>query len=332
MTTIRKVISISIPELKPGDILIFRPSPNIFPNQKLIIFFQSLLCCLPLGGEDNAIHAAVKTEDKIAHMYQVGDQCGYFHHTLETMQSEEAKFHPDNRDRPFVVFRPKNQKAAKLVANIVSDEKNNSKIKWENTKFVLPLLHPSFWGLSKESLIPNDTKLPSSAICTEFVIEAIKVAECQRNKAGDKIPDRINIRPLSTPKALEAYLYNDKENYDMFVYPGKNPFQKVLNAITAELVRIEKRHYSSNEHSRKKRKRVAFECKRRIHYYANAEIKLTELEKCLELLNVVMPILNEHSGFNWFGLRNTQSYNAIRHEVSNMGIFERDYLKVHKKM
>lgn len=335
MTATRAISQIRLQDLKRGDILLFRPSPAMFPCQPWIIRFQSL-AWLP-DGNDDTTHSAMcvdndeKTGPVIAHTYQVDEKWGYFRHTLRVMQEEEAKFHPSNIDRPFLVFRPKNQKAAALAADIAGDEKANKDIQWTTGKLIKPFFRPSFWGLAKDRPFAKEPKtMPSEAICTEFVIKAVKIAEYKRHEAGEKIPDRMCIRSSSSPKALESYLYNDRENYELFVYPGKNPLQKLITNITAELKNIEARHFSCNAHSRVKRQVVALMCEQMAEKYKGADNNVSELDQCLELLSKVMPVLNQHSGFSWFGLRNTASYNVVRDQVRKMGIFERDIQKYTK--
>lgn len=324
----RSIKGIRPSDLKPGDILLFRSSPTPFTCQKMIMFFQGLLSLS--HGHSDTTHAAVCVDNDekkgpiIAHSYEMGDQCGYIRQPLSEMQAAEENSLEGNGDRPFLVFRPKDQYAAKVVAEVAGNQKKNRHIKWTTKQAIKTYFRCAFWSLSEERAMSKTVKtMPKEAICSQFVIRSIKVAEHKRYTEGETIINRLTIRSSSTPKALEACLYKDVNNYDFMVYPGAKPFESLIKAIKTELKAIKARHYTSNEYSQLKRRKVRQHYKALLKKYKYAEFQ-SELDSCLELLSIVMPILNQHAGFGWFGLCNTTSYNSIRDEARKLGIFERD--------
>jgi hypothetical protein len=315
-------------DLKPGDILLFRPSKKPFKSQETVKFFQILLSLQ--HGHYDTIHVAVcvaieNGQPVIAHTYEMNTRKdsprGYFRQPLQAMLDYENGLMEGNGDRPFLVFRPKNQAAAKVVADIAGDEKANCDIKWTYKKAIRTYFRPAFWRLDENRPFKNNKSMPKEAICSQFVINAIKLAEQQRFQKGETILNRITIRSSSTPKALESCLYNDRANYDLLVYPGQNAYWVLMSAIRMQLQRVRKR---CDELAHKKyQDGIALYHKIRKEHKKNDKA-LNFLDKSLDLLRAIMPILNRHTGFSFFGLCNTASYNKVRDKARQMGIFERD--------
>lgn len=328
----RKVGCISdIKDVKPGDILLFRPSKTLFPSHNTIIFFQSLLS-LDHGHYDT-IHVAICVGNEggnpiIAHSYELAKdgkiaKRGYVKQSLQEMFDHEGKVISGNDDRPFLLFRPKDRAAAKETAKVAGDEQANQHIEWTYYQAIRTFFRPAFWGLDPDRPMLNNKSMPEAAICSQFVISAIKLAEQNRNNRKEVFLDRINIRESSTPKALEACLYNDVNNYDLFCYPGKRAYKDLRKEIIAQLKRILTRE-STDPLAKNKYLDGIRQYKKVRASHKNPANNQNRLDRCLDLLSTMLPILNRHTGFSWFGLANTTSYNHVVAAARKMGIFERD--------
>jgi hypothetical protein len=317
-------------DIKPGDILLFRSSRIPFKSQKVVMFFQMLLSLQ--RGHFDTIHAAVcvAIEDGqpvIAHSYEYQTSCkshlGYIRQSLQSMLEFEGKDNPDNKDRSFLVFRYKDLAAALELAKVAGDEKANQHIKWTYTQAARTYFRPAFWGLNENRPISNNKKMPDTAICSQFVINAIKIAEQNRHHRGEKLSHRFTMRSISTPKALESYLYRDVKNFDLLCYPGKNAYWELLSAIRMQLKRIRNRSADALVQQKYQEGIRLYNKVRKQHKHK--ECKLNYLNKCQQLLKTMMPVLARHTGFSCFGLWNTTSYNIIRDKARQMGVFERDF-------
>ncbi len=367
MTYRRQIGAIEkLADLKPGDILLFRPAKQPFWSNSIIKFFQGALTVLDEieqglwlllnlyelsdintleHGHYDTIHAAVcvahdeKGEPVIAHSYEVGKHFlapggkkveipwrGYVRETLQHMFDNEKKLNQVNEERHFLVFRPKNQEAAQAVAAVAGDEKANAHIQWTYSQAAKTWTRPAFWRMATDRPFNKDRKIPDEAICSQFVISAVKVAEAKRlaDAKGElkAIPDRINMQECSTPMALESYLYKDQANYELLVYAGKNAFEDLHKAIMAETDRIE-RNDPFGPNSSAKYRGIRAQCTKIKVWSDSKECKENDFTKALTLLRIVMPMLNKPQ--NWYSMFNTTSYNNIKSAARGMGIFEREF-------
>jgi hypothetical protein len=319
-------------DLKPGDILLFRPSNTVFSSQNTVMFFQKLLS-LEHGHYDTThVAICVAMEDGqpvIAHSYETISKGkiwrGYIRQPLQQMLKDEDGLIEGNYERPFLVFRPRDPKAAEVTAKFAGDEKANRHIQWTYAKAIRTYFRPAFWRLDEDRPMKCNKTIPDEAICSQFVISMIKLAEQKRYKEGDKLVNRLTIRSSSTPKALEACLYRDKNHYDLLCYPGKNAYWILMSAIRMQLSRIKKRSDGDDLPRQKYLDGIKQYNNIRKKHKKN-ESALNHLDKSIELLRIMMPILNRHTGFSFFGLWNTTSYNLIRDKARKMGIFEREYV------
>lgn len=306
-------------ELKAGDVILFRSSiiPGIVSHG--IMTMQSLVS-QPHGHYDTT-HVAICTdynEDKpiIAHI--IGS--GYKKEPLENAILREGG------DRAFLVYRPTNRDVAIRLAMIAGEEKTNGHIRWDISaaagSFVrTATLNPnrSFFG---RSVTKEDAGFSASSFCSKFTIEAMKIATDPDAKER-VLEDAIyypNLCSSSTPKALEAYLFNEVQLglYSMYVYPGnQNPYTLIKNEIQAQINRIRLRVDANSMTKCKKLREQLIAITREL----DAKPELDDLQKSLRLLNKIAPVLKLQTGY---GIRASESYRSLIATSRMIGIFERD--------
>jgi hypothetical protein len=297
-------------ELKPGDIIIFRSPKKIGLIHSVIMFMQSLIR-QPRGHYDST-HVAICTEIKneqpiITHLIGYG----YKKEPLKTMLDE------DGGDRAFIAYRPVDSIVANRIAVVSGDENKNKNIKWKVAAAISAFARKAF--LAPRRKISNDKQLSQHSFCSKFAIEAIKVATCPRsNLPLESIVNYYpNINSSSTPKALESYLFRDK-NYSMLVAPGKtNPYYLIKQEINAQINRISLR---KDEASLKKYLLLKKSFKEFTEKMKGEE-NIDDLQKAISLLKAMSPILKINTGFN---LSTSTSYKEVRDKARKIGIFTRD--------
>ena len=302
-----------INELNAGDIIIFRAPkrPNIVGYG--IMFMQSLIG--QTHGHYDSTHAGICTgkneqgEPIIAHLTG---------HQIMAYKQEPLVdvINRDGGDRAFIVYRPTNETAAAAISQVAADESTNSTIKWSRITALGAFAHSAALDACRQL---SEKKFSKNSICSKFVIQAIKIATQPSMTTPHDVSLNYypNIRSSSTPKTLEANLFNNP-NYRMLVHPGKtNPYSLIKGEIQTQLERISKRTDAAS-----KAKYVGMLTEfERITTKLDDNDQLNDLQRAIRLLNELSPALRKNTGYN---LREAESYRAVISKARSIGIFERD--------
>lgn len=305
---------IELHHLLPGDLLLFRPSIQTWFMQQIIMLVQALLH--NKHGHYDTTHVAIcighdeQNQPKIAHVTEKHERMGFIEEKLEEM------FHRDDGDRPFLVFRPKDPRAAAEIANIAGHPENHNKnMEWKLRTGIKALLTNNS-QISPTQEAPLLRSLSRSTICSQFVIETLKIAAKDKDPENDFQHEYPAIHSTSTPKVLEGYLYKSK-NYSKHCYLGKDGFKNLANEIEKQINRIGERpdHKSKAKYALSK---VAFH---KAIDEVNQHREWNEMEKSIFLIKIMLPTFRHSTGLGFF---NTTSYSSLLWTARKMGIFERD--------
>src|SRR5688572_14838025 len=139
---------IKLGELQPGDILLFRPNREFYLFQSLIMSMQAVFMRDDHGHYDTT-HAAIcvgqsKNGPVIAHATEKEQHMGYVKELLQEMVER------DQDDRPFIIFRHRNSKAALEIAHVADNHLAHKDIKWSISAAASALI-----GNTKSSNLKN---------------------------------------------------------------------------------------------------------------------------------------------------------------------------------
>lgn len=311
----------SLDELQEGDILMFRAPRKPGIAGYAIQFMQALI--RKAHGHYDTTHTAICTgrdeDGKIQIAHVTGHKLmRYVQEPLEDMIDRDGE-----GDRPFVVYRCKNDNVAGRISHVAGNVEANKDLRYRSHAAAASVLRIS--RLNPQRKIPHTKELSESTFCTRFVVQSIKVATkpshgLLASKNSKYYP---HLRSSCTPKTLESYLYHDK-NYQMLVYPGKeNPYQVIQQEITAQIARISKR---TDLVSRKKVATLTRALEASIDELDSAE--MNDLQKAIQLVRQLTPILKMNTGF---GLVTAESYRSVIKKARSMAIFERDVVVKNRK-
>lgn len=318
----------TLDHLKKGDVLMFRAPKKAGFFGHAILFMQSLLS--QKHGHYDTTHTAICTgrnrdgKPMIAHV--TGHKImRYQHEPLEEMINRDG-----SGNRPFVVYRPE-KKAAQKIADVATDNQNKN-LKYDpitaaGSLFRIPSLNP-------KRKLPAAKKLSTQSFCSRFVVQAIKTAASPKSKDAllekdDELTAYYpHLRSITTPKALEAYLYNDTDRYAMFVYPGKdNPYEVIKREINDQMMRVAKR----TDLASKNKAAMLRDMLRKTTKTVEREMSdRNSLEKSMYLVKKMTPYLKMNTGFN---MTESASYKSVISKAREMAVFERDIQQYarHKK-
>lgn len=305
----QKLSAMHMSEFKEGDILLYLPNKkHISCAQKAISFFQWLT--KRKNGHYEIAHAAIFEgyhEEKGALVPKIVDVTGAGY-SIRKLKD----------DQPLLVFRPYQPAIGKEIAEVARSIKNKpSKPYWScclglETFFKRTKLVP------KHKLPIAEKDVPNATICSQFVIKTIKKAMIE-----SKLPEEIrlgyylNINSKSTPKDLEAELYENK-NYRMLCYVGKeNPFALIKTEIEAQLIRLKNR----SGHAAKNKYRA---CAMKFHSIINHDLRTESydnLQKAILLTKLMLESFSVNAGRNF---KTPTSYTSLLNFARRIGIFRRD--------
>lgn len=303
----------SIDDLQTGDVLLFQaPRKNLSWSEWIsfgfVKFFQALV--FQKHGHYDTAHAGVCVQDTqtnrkyLAHVVNGG----FGHIALQRKQFQST---------PFFVYRPKDlgmaHQIAQRAAYPADSVEEMKKIKWRG--FVA--LKAFFSHARKTS--GKAKAISKSTICSKFVAQVLKKAASEVKGVEEPLRYFPQLNSSSTPKALEAALYNNP-NYELLCYPGiGDPYQRLKDVVEKELVRI-----SETKNGFDKALAIS-------SAFNQINIKLTSddspqsqgssFEKALKLAEVMLPIFQKKRGV---GLLAATSFKNFSLAMRDVGIFKRD--------
>lgn len=298
-------------DLLPGDILLFRaPEGSLLVN---IIFLIQALQDEKHGHYDTT-HAAIVVEQgkpypKIAHVTRPA-------YVLESLK-REMKRRGQEKDRPFLVFRPKDRALAQEMADVAKsvNDQSDRKPAW----LVSSAAHLMIPG-SGDAHSMKPGKVDESSYCSKFVGECMRIADQNLSETSgharitrdDAIP---SIKLHSSPKMLERYFVERPDLYDRLCFIGRDAYSRVLQEVSIQERRIAGRWGQTSIEKANKLKNVVDDVTREVGLHP----EWNELQKVLYLLGNVLPIAREriHKG----DFSDPESYQAIVGMARKLGIF-----------
>lgn len=300
-------------DLRPGDILIFRPPDELSMIQKMITNVQSIIT--KTQGNYDSTHVAICVgieNDKpiIAHLTG-HDVMGYKKEPLENMLVR------DGGDRAFFAFRPKDHTVADKLAQVAAADTNKD-IKWKVGAAASILTW--FSDLDRDRKITVKKEFDKDSFCSKFVIQALKVAtEPFQSGLLKDVSDKYypHIRSTSSPKVLEDYLNRD-ENYTKILYMGKkSPYEVLKQAITTELKTL--------MHEDDTKSQMKYDLLQKNFYDLTARLDVNnsydDYQKTTILLHNILPILQIPTNMD---IREPESYRKVIEAARRIGILESD--------
>lgn len=295
----------NIDQLTTGDIILFRSVYYKTLAQNLIGVYQSLTSYN--HGHYETVHAGIcvghdKNGPIIAHV-NGGKHFSYVKQPLIDSNIE------DHESRPLLVYRHHDDEIRDLIATQANNISQSKKVpKWTFSS-AFKLIFPGTGKLHT----PDEISL--STFCSKFVIEVVQ--QVTKNTTS-----YLNMNPVSSPKALEAELYNNP-HYDLLIYTGNpiaqsrqgiDPYQALKNTISDELNRLSQQ--LNNKSVAAKYQQVKAALFRSENF---AQHQTDSLLNAKNLLNEVMPTLQVNTGFN---LRTPTSFNNVATQARKLGIFK----------
>ncbi len=297
-------------DLKPGDILLFRPPKKPGIVQNAIMFLQSLVG--QSEGHFDTTHAAICVGKDEQGKAMIAHLTG---HNIMGWKKEPLgdMIQRDGGERAFVVYRPNKPQVADAIAASAGDERNTS-IKWKIPAASGVLFRRA--QLDPARQVSVDKEYAKDSFCSKFVVQAIKIAAISLGKQFyEFVP---NIRSSSTPKSVEAYLYKDR-NYEMLVHCGNtDPYSLMVNEVNAQIARLNGKKDASSIQKGAILQDKLEAAKNEL----DSKVNLTPIDKAIHLLkNIKNDLLIETS----YNMRSTtKSYRDVMAKARGIGIFERD--------
>lgn len=295
----------STTQLAAGDVVLFRSVYHKNLGQTLISYYQSFTT--NKHGHYETVHAGIcvghdKKGPIVAHVTG-GKIFGYALQHLSDINTE------DKENRPLLVYRHQDKLIRELIANKAANIANKKQKPQWTFATALKLLFTN----SNNMIKPGEISL--STVCSKFTIEILQ--QVTKNSAS-----YLRMHPTSTPKALEAELFNNPY-YDLLIYTGSpdptsnqglDPYLTLKNTVETELNRLgqQKKNNKWIEHKYLQVKAALF----RSTEFAEKEQDV--LYKAQHLLQEVMPELEKHTGY---GFRKPTSYQNVAQQARKLGIF-----------
>jgi hypothetical protein len=233
------------------------------------------------------------------------------------------------------ILEPVYERHEQLHTFALNAKRKARKFKWDVTIGLRAMIHRIFLSLmivnnnpdsmeaDSEQNYPNDV-ISSNTICSKYVADSYRSA-CNRmtNSKDKKINYAkyfMNISALTPPKALQAYLYRNT-NYDYLVMPHAAPrnnldlYFELINVIQKEIKRLQKSIFTA---AREKGGHL----QSLITYFNNQEHSEDVLQRSINLLKLITPILKQNTGGDFV---TPTSYRRVMAFAKNEGVYP-DYI------